>query len=46
MVNPESPTFKVSEKIGRIIGIALRYAVIGSGLFILGGLFKKNKPSV
>lgn len=42
MVNPESPTYKASERIGIIIGKIIRYALISSGFFILGGIFTKK----
>ena len=45
MVNPDSPTFKISEKIGLIIGTAIRYALFGSAIVLLGGLIKNINPS-
>ena len=45
MVNPDSPAFKFSEKIGFFIGITIRYALIGSGIILLGGLLKNIRPS-
>ena len=29
MVNPDSPTFKISEKVGLIIGKGIRYILVG-----------------
>jgi len=44
MVNPDSPTFKFSEKIGLVVGTMIRYALIGSGIILLSSLLKiKNK---
>lgn len=45
MVNPESPTFKFSEKIGLVVGKMMRYALIGSGIVILSSLLKNNRLS-
>lgn len=45
MVNPDSPAFKFSEKIGLFIGQTIRYALIGSGIILLGGFLKNIKPS-
>ncbi len=45
MVNTNSPTFKVAEKVGLVIGKAIRYALIGSGVVLLGGLLKNIRPS-
>lgn len=45
MVNPDSPAFKFSEKIGFLIGKAMRYALIGTGIVLLGGLLKNISPS-
>lgn len=45
MVNPDSPAFKFSEKIGLFIGKTIRYALIGSGIILLGGLLKNIRPS-
>lgn len=45
MVNPDSPAFKFSEKIGLFIGLTIRYALIGSGIILLGGLLKNIRPS-
>jgi hypothetical protein len=45
MVNLDSPAFKFSEKIGLFIGLKIRYALIGSGIILLGGLLKNIRPS-
>jgi hypothetical protein len=45
MVNPDSPAFKFSEKIGVFIGTKIRYALIGSGIILLGGFLKNIRPS-
>ena len=45
MVNPDSPAFKFSEKIGLFINTMIRYALIGSRIILLGGLLKNIRPS-
>ena len=45
MVNPDSPAFKFSEKIGLFIGTTIRYALIGSGIILLGGWLQNMRPS-
>jgi len=45
MVNPDSSTFQSGERIGLLIGKALRYALLGSAVYVLGGLIKNIKPS-
>jgi len=45
MVNPDSPTFKFSEKIGLIIGKGIRYILVGGVIVFLGGKLGGSKPS-
>lgn len=45
MVNPDSPAFKFSEKIGLVIGKMMRYALIVSGIAILASILKNSKLS-
>lgn len=45
MVNPDSPTFKFSEKIGWIAGKIIRYALISSGIILFSSLLKNKRPS-
>jgi hypothetical protein len=45
MVNPNSSTFKFSEKVGLIIGKALRYIIVGGIFVFLGGKISGSKPS-
>lgn len=48
MVNPESPAFKISERLGFVIGRVIRYTVIAGGVVVLGRFLKNttlpNKP--
>jgi len=45
MVNPNSPTFKFSEKIGLIIGKGIRCLLVGGVVVFLGGKLGGSKPS-
>jgi len=45
MVNPDSPSFKFSEKIGLIIGKGIRYILVGGVVVFLGGKLGGSKPS-
>jgi hypothetical protein len=45
MVNPDSPTFKLSEKIGLIVGKVIRYVIVGGVIVFLGGKLGGSKPS-
>lgn len=45
MVNPNSPTFKFSEKVGLIIGKGIRYIIVGGIIVFLGGKLKNSNPS-
>lgn len=45
MVNYESLSFKVSERIGFFIGRALRYTIIAGGVVLLGRFLKNATPS-
>lgn len=45
MVNPDSPTFKISEKIGVIIGKGIRYILVGGVFIFIGGKLGGSKPS-
>jgi hypothetical protein len=45
MVNPSSKTFKISEKIGLIIGKGIRYILVGAIIMFLGEKFKISKKS-
>ncbi len=44
MVNPNSMTFKFSEKVGLFIGKGIRYVVEGGVIFFLVGKFDGFKP--
>ena len=43
MVNPDSPSFRISEKIGIIIGKGIRYVIVGGIVFILTGKIRGSK---
>jgi hypothetical protein len=45
MVNPDSPAFKLSEKIGFLIGKGIRYMIIGGVVIYLGGKLSGSKQS-
>ena len=45
MVNPDSPTFQFSEKVGLLIGKVIRYAIVGAAVVFIGGLINGPKPS-
>jgi len=45
MVNPDSPAFKISEKVGLIIGKGIRYLIVGGVIVFLGGKLGGSKPS-
>ena len=45
MVDPNSPTFKFSEKVGLIIGKGIRYMILGGIIVFLGGKINTSKPS-
>ncbi len=45
MVNKDSPAFKVSERVGLIIGKGIRYILVGGIVFFLGGKLSGSKPS-
>lgn len=45
MVNPDSPSFKFSEKIGFMIGRGIRYILVGKVVVFLGGKLSGSKPS-
>jgi len=45
MGNPDSPSFKFSEKIGLIIGRGTRYILVGEVVVFLGGKLGGSKPS-
>jgi hypothetical protein len=45
MVNPDSATFKFSEKIGLILGKVIRYIIVGGIVVFLGGIINGSKPS-
>jgi hypothetical protein len=45
MVNPDSPTFKISEKIGLIIGKGIRYILMGGVIIFIGGKLGSSKPN-
>jgi len=45
MVNPNSSSFKISEKIGLIIGKGIRYILLGGVIIFLGGKLGGSKPS-
>jgi hypothetical protein len=44
MVNPNSKTFQISEKIGQMVGRSLRYLVLGGMVLLLSRLLKGSKP--
>jgi hypothetical protein len=44
MVNPNSMTFKFSEKVGLLIGKGIRYVVVGGVIIFLVGKFGGSKP--
>ena len=44
MVNPNSPAFKFSEKVGLLIGKGIRYIIMGSVIIFLGGKFGDSNP--
>ena len=43
MVNPNSPAYKISSKIGFIIGRGIRYLILGGLVLILGGKLSSSK---
>jgi hypothetical protein len=44
MVNPYSPAFKFSEKIGLIINKGIRYILVGKVIVFLDGKLVGSKP--
>ena len=44
MVNPDSLTFKFSEKIGLIISKGIRYILVGEVVVLLSEKFGSSKP--
>jgi hypothetical protein len=44
MVNPDSPSFKFSEKLGLIIGKGIRYIIVGGIIVFIGGKINGSKP--
>jgi hypothetical protein len=45
MVNPDSSTFKWSEKFGLIIGKGIRYLIVAGVIVLLGGKMNGSKRS-
>ena len=48
MVNPESPSFKFSERVGFIIGKGIRYLIVGGVILYIGkkaGRVTPTKPT-
>ena len=44
MVDPNSPAFNLSEKIGLVIGRVIRYIIIGGVVVFMGGKLRGSKP--
>jgi hypothetical protein len=44
MVNPESPTFRFSEKVGYIVGKIIKIVVVASVLSFVGGKLTGSRP--
>ena len=44
MVNPDSPSFKFSEKIGLLIGKGIRYIIVAGAVVFIGGKLGDSKP--
>lgn len=42
MVNPNSPTFKLSEKLGLILGKGIRYMFVGGIVVFLGNKLSRS----
>ena len=45
MVDPNSPAFNFSEKVGLLIGKGIRYTIIGGVVAFMGGKLAGPKPS-
>jgi hypothetical protein len=45
MVNPDSPIFKFSEKIGLFVGKGIRYIVVWGFIVFIGSFFGSSNPS-
>ena len=44
MVNSNSPAFKISEKLGLIIGKGIRYMIVGGLIVFLGNKLSRSNP--
>lgn len=44
MVNTNSPAFKISEKVGTVLGRGIRYIVVGTAIAFFGNKMKGNPP--
>jgi hypothetical protein len=45
MVDPNSPAFNYSERIGRIIGKIIKYLVVSGVIILIGDKLGGSKPS-